>query len=124
VKTDGELMGLKASCPVKGKSKSNLTNFQEISRIHFFKILADFYVASHTITREISDPVYPRTSYVQCTKNRLTCKNYVATYKIFEEHQLNSMRFPAFPRAISNSRRFPAFPEVVNILKRQRERKF
>jgi len=40
----------------------------------------------------------------QCTKNRLTCENYTANYKIFQEHQLNSRRFPG---AISNSRRFP-----------------
>jgi len=32
--------------------------------------------------------------YVQCTKNRLTCKNYTANYKIFHELQLNSRRFP------------------------------
>ena len=42
--------------------------------------------------------------YVQCTKNRLTCENYIASYKIFQRHQLNSRRFPVYPRAISNSR--------------------
>jgi len=31
---------------------------------------------------------------VQCTKNRLTCENYTANYKFFQEHQLNSKRFP------------------------------
>ena len=51
--------------------------------------------------------------YVQCTKNRLTCENYTANYKIFQEHQLNSVRFPVFPEAISNSGRFPG---VVNTL--------
>ena len=50
---------------------------------------------------------------VQCTKNRLTCENYTANYKIFQEHQLNSVRLPVFPEAISNSGRFPG---VVNIL--------
>jgi len=32
--------------------------------------------------------------YAECTKNRLTCENYMAKYKIFLEHQLNSRRFP------------------------------
>jgi len=54
-----------------------------------------------------SDPVYRKLPYVQCTKNRLTCKNYIAKCKIFQVHQLNSRRFPVFPAAISNSRRFP-----------------
>ena len=31
---------------------------------------------------------------LQCTKNRLTCENYIANYKFFQEHQLNSKRFP------------------------------
>jgi len=30
---------------------------------------------------------------VQCTENWLTCKNYIANYKIFQEHQLNSRKF-------------------------------
>jgi len=54
-----------------------------------------------------SDPVYRKLPYVQCTKNRLTCKNYIAKCKIFQVHQLNSRRFSVFPGAISNSRRFP-----------------
>ena len=45
-----------------------------------------------------------RLPYVQCSKNRLTCENYIAVYKIFQEHQVNSRRFPG---AISNSRRCP-----------------
>jgi len=49
--------------------------------------------------------------YVQCTKNCPTCENYIANYKIFQEHQLNSTRFPLFPGAISNSRRFPGVVE-------------
>jgi len=28
----------------------------------------------------------------------------VASYKIFQKHQLNARRFPVFPKAISNSR--------------------
>ena len=48
-----------------------------------------------------------RLPYVQCSKNRLTCENYIAVYKIFQEHQVNSRRFPVFPGAISNSRRCP-----------------
>jgi len=32
--------------------------------------------------------------YVQCTKNRLTCENCTANYKIFPEHKQNSRRFP------------------------------
>jgi len=42
--------------------------------------------------------------YVQCTKNRLTRKDYIANCKIFQEHQLNSKRLPVSPRVISNSR--------------------
>jgi len=41
---------------------------------------------------------------VQCTTNRLKCENCAANYKIFQEHQLNSGRFPVFPGATSNSR--------------------
>jgi len=37
----------------QGVYKSSLTNFQKISRIHFFKIPEDFYATSHTITPEI-----------------------------------------------------------------------
>jgi len=101
------------------------TNFQKISRIHNFKIPEDFYRFLH------SDPVYLRTSYfsvladiyravmlapeiivilftrglpcVQYTRNLLTCENNIADYKIFQEYQLNSRRFPVFPGAISNS---------------------
>jgi len=38
--------------------------------------------------------------YVQCTKNRLTSKNCIADYEIFQEHQLNSRRFPVFPGVV------------------------
>ena len=55
--------------------------------------------------------------YVQWPENRLMRKNYIAHYKIFKEHQLNSSIFSAFPGAISNSRRFPGFPGVVHTLK-------
>ena len=48
-----------------------------------------------------------RLPYVQCSKNRLTCENYTAVYKLFQEHQVNSRRFPVFQGAISNSRRCP-----------------
>jgi len=41
---------------------------------------------------------------VQCTKNRLTRKDYIANCKIFQEHQLNSKRLPVSPGVISNSR--------------------
>jgi len=58
---------------------------------------------------------------VQCTKNRLTRENYTANYyKIFQEHQLYSRRFPVSPAAISNSSRFPGFrgvPGVADTLK-------
>jgi len=59
-----------------------------------------------------------RPSLCQCTgaKNCPTCENYVANYKIFQEHQLNSRRLPVFSRAISNSRRFPGVPGVVDTL--------
>jgi len=39
--------------------------------------------------------------YVQCTKNRPTCKDYIASYKIFQEHQLNSARFPEVVDSLS-----------------------
>jgi len=35
-------------------------------------------------------------AYVQCTKNRLTCKNYNANYKIVQKHQQNSWNFQYF----------------------------
>ena len=54
--------------------------------------------------------------YVHCTKNRLTCENYIANYKIFQEHQPNSRRFPVFPGAISNSWRFPGAVGTLIIL--------
>ena len=54
--------------------------------------------------------------YAQCTKNRPTCKNYPANYKIFPAHQLNSERFPVFPAAISNSGRFPRVVDVPSVL--------
>ena len=54
--------------------------------------------------------------YVQCTKNCPTCENYIANYKIFQEHQLNSTRFPLFPGAISHSRRFPGVVEALHFL--------
>ena len=38
--------------------------------------------------------------YVQCTKNRLTCENCTANYKIFPEHQQNSRRFPGVPGSL------------------------
>ena len=41
--------------------------------------------------------------------------NHIANYKIFQEHQLNSRRFPVFSGAISNSRRFPGFRGAVDI---------
>jgi len=52
----------------------------------------------------------PRTSRVQCTKNRLTCENHIPSNTIFQEHELNSR----FPEVISNSRRFAGFPGVVD----------
>jgi len=115
-------------------------DFQKISRIHFFKfqiftrpaihyqnagevsnvwrptifrVLADIYRAG-MLTPEIIVILFTRgLPYVQCTENRLTCKNYIANYKIFQEHQLNSRRFPVFPWAISNSRWFTG---VLNTL--------
>jgi len=52
--------------------------------------------------------------YVPSTKNHPTCKNYIASYKAFQEHQLNSRRFPVFPGAISNSRRFPGVVDTLS----------
>jgi len=79
--------------------KPSLTNFQEI-----FSILL-----------KITPEDFLRDS-VQCTINCLTCKNYIASYKIFQQCQLNSRRFPVFPGAISNSKRFPGFPGVADTL--------
>ena len=42
-----------------------------------------------------------RLPYVQCTKNRPTCKNYTASYKTFQQYQLNSSRFPEFVDTLS-----------------------
>ena len=62
---------------------------------------------------------------VQCTKNRLVCKNYIANYTFFPEHQLNSTIFPVFPRAIWNCRRFPGvvftllYQQELSVSKRQ-----
>jgi len=57
----------------------------------------------------------------------MTCVNYIANYKIFQEHELNSRRCPVFPGAISNSERFPGVPGVVDILdlstKKQQKKK-
>jgi len=39
-------------------------------------------------------------NYVQCIKNRQTRKNYIVNFKIFQEHQLNSRRFPVFPGVV------------------------
>ena len=55
-------------------------------------------------------PFIRRLPCVQCTKNRPTCKNCTSNYKIFQEHQPNSMRFPVYLGAISNSTRFTGFP--------------
>jgi len=57
---------------------------------------------------------------VQCTKNRLTHENYVANYKIFQERQLNSRRFPVFPGAISNSRISRSCRQTPWIVKRSK----
>jgi len=87
---------------------------QDIARIHFFNsrrfltwqaiqcqwscLSDDLLFLSFSWALELP--------YVQCSKNRLTCENYTANYIIFQEHHLNSRRFPVFPGAISNCRRF------------------
>jgi len=53
------------------------------------------------LTPEISDPVYPRTS--------------LCNYKIFQEHQLNSMTFTVFSGAVTNSGKFQGVQEVGGI---------
>jgi len=61
------------------------------------------------LTPEITVILFTRgLPYAQCTKNHPTWENYIASYKIFQEHQPNSRRFPVFLEAISNSRRIPA----------------
>jgi len=42
--------------------------------------------------------------------------NYTADYKLFQEHQQKSRRFPVFPGGISNSRRFPVFPVFPGVV--------
>ena len=55
------------------------------------------------LTPEITVILFTRgLACAQCTNNCLTCENDTANYKILQEHQLNSRRFPG---AISNSRR-------------------
>jgi len=79
----------------------------------FFLVLDDIYRA-RMLTSEITAILFTRGfTYVQCTKNRLTCKKHTATYKIFQEHQLNSRRFPVFPGGISNSMRFPGVADTL-----------
>ena len=100
--------------------QTSLTNFQQISGRYPWYIFLKFQkiftwsqfamsINEHvTLTPEIIVILFTRRlPYVQCTKNRLTCKNYIANHKIFRRHQLNSRRLPVFPGAISNSRRFP-----------------
>jgi len=91
-------------CLYQSVHKSSRTNFprdfQEISRIDFYKIPEDVYVTSHrpTTTREIIVILFTvGLSYVHCPKNRLTRENYIDNYKIFQEHKLNSRRFLVFP---------------------------
>ena len=52
----------------------------------FFWVLADIYWAG-MLTAEIMVILFTQgLPYVHCTKNRLTCENYTANYKIFHEH--------------------------------------
>jgi len=44
-------------------------------------------LANGVLTPEITLILFP---YVQCTKNRVTCENYIVSYKISQERQLNS----------------------------------
>ena len=68
------------------------------------------------LTPEITVILFTRgLPYVQCTKNRLTCENNKANYKIFQEHQLNSRRFPVFPEVagtLYNRNTFNAYPVI------------
>jgi len=48
----------------------------------------------------------------KCTKTRLTSENYITNYKIFQKNQLDSRRFPVFPRAISNRGDFQDFQKL------------
>ena len=66
------------------------------------------------LTREIIVILFTQgLPYAQFTKNRVTCKNYIANYKIFQEQQLNSKRFPVFPAAISSCSTFPAAVDTM-----------
>ena len=44
-------------------------------------------------------------------KNRLTCENCIANDKIFQQHQLNSTRFPVFPGANFKFQDISRFPK-------------
>ena len=107
-----------------------LGDFQEISGIHFQKnsrrLLSDKpynirmqvkFVMSINEHMIMSSDQRSSLCYqtVQCTKNRVTCKNYIANYKIFQERRLHSRRFPVFPGAISKSWRFPGVVETLRL---------
>jgi len=60
------------------------------------------YFPAGTLTTEIIVILFTQgLPYVQCTKNHLTCEDYIANYKIFQEHQLNSRRFLGFPGVVN-----------------------
>jgi len=93
---------------LKAQPKSSLTNFQEISRMHFskkFQKIFTWQAIQYKNAGEVchvykwacdanpwdhSNPVYPSTTLWTVYKNRPMCKNCTAKYKIFQQHQLNA----------------------------------
>ena len=75
-------------------------DFKEIFRKLFFKSRRFIGDKPYNIKMQLKITVILLTRglpYVQSTRNRLTCENYIANYKISQEHQQNSRRFPGFP---------------------------
>jgi len=87
-----------------GVNKSSPTNFHKISTRYLAHI---FNRAGMLTPRDHSDPVYSRTSLCTVyTKNCLTCKNYTAIYEIFQDHQVNSRRFPGVVETVRDDSKY------------------
>jgi len=76
---------------IQGAYKCSLTNFQEILTMYYLKPRRSFTWQAIQYQNAGEVTVFTRgLTCVQCTKNHLMCENYIANYKIFQEHQLNS----------------------------------
>ena len=74
-----------------------------VFRIHFFKIQKTF---PWQVMQNAGEVILFTEGFpcVHSTTNCPTCENYITNYTNFQEHQLNSGRFPIFPGEMSNSR--------------------